>query len=71
MAVNPCRPSSRGHVTRASTDPQQAPLVQFNHLSTEKDQQEAIQACQIVRHINHAQALQNVTIREEKPAQKV
>jgi choline dehydrogenase len=71
MAVNPCRPSSRGHVNIASTDPQQAPLVQFNYLSTEKDQQEAIQACQLVRRISQAQALQKVTVSEEKPAQTV
>lgn len=71
MAVNPCRPTSRGHINIASIDPKQPPLVNFNYLSTEKDRQEVIQACQLVRRISQTQALQNVTVREEKPAQEV
>ena len=40
-------------------------------MSTQKDQLEAIQACQLVRKIAGANALHKITGREEKPAHKV
>lgn len=71
MAVNSCRPSSRGTINIASANVNDAPLIAFNYLSTQKDQLEAIQACKLVRKIAGANALQKITVREEKPAHKV
>lgn len=70
MAVNSCRPTSRGSINIASASPSDAPLVQFNYLSTLKDQQEAIQAYKLVSILSKTQALKRVTIKQEKPDQK-
>ena len=71
IAVNPCRPTSRGSVHINKADPQQAPEVKFNFLSTEHDRKEVIQAGNLVRKIAQAAALQEIIIKEEKPAKEV
>lgn len=71
IAVNPCRPTSRGSVHINTTNPQQAPEVKFNFLSTEHDRKEVIQAGNLVRKLAQAAALQEITVREEKPASDV
>ena len=71
MAINACRPTSRGSINIASKDPAHAPLVKFNYLTTLKDQQEAIQACKLLRRISQTKALKSVTVKEEKPAEKI
>jgi len=71
IAVNPCRPTSRGSVHINPANPQQAPQVKLNFLSTEHDRKEVVQAGNLVRKIAKAAALQDITIREEKPAAEV
>jgi choline dehydrogenase-like flavoprotein len=49
MSVYDCRPTSRGHVRLAASDPQVYPEIQFNYLSTEEDRRVAIAAMRITR----------------------
>jgi choline dehydrogenase len=44
--------------------------VQFNYLTTQKDQQEAIQAYKLVSNLSQTNSLKAVTIKQEKPNQK-
>ncbi|WP_299549729.1 GMC family oxidoreductase, partial [uncultured Tateyamaria sp.] len=37
LGFNPCRPTSRGHVSIASIDPRAKPVIRANYLSTEHD----------------------------------
>lgn len=70
ICVNSCRPTSRGSINIASTNPTHAPLVQFNYLTTQKDQHEAIQAYKLVSNLSQTNSLKAVTIKQEKPNQK-
>ncbi|MDF0605139.1 GMC family oxidoreductase N-terminal domain-containing protein [Neisseriaceae bacterium TC5R-5] len=67
MAVNPCRPTSRGSIELASADPSVPARIMPNYLSTEHDRQEAIQSCQLVRKIAQTRALQAITVEEVSP----
>ena len=70
ICVNSCRPTSRGSINIASTNPTHAPLVQFNYLTTQQDQQEAIQAYKLISNLSQTNSLKAVTIKQEKPNQK-
>ena len=70
ICVNSCRPTSRGSINIASKNPIHAPLVQFNYLTTQKDQQEAIQAYKLVSNLSQTNSLKAVTIKQEKPDQQ-
>jgi choline dehydrogenase len=67
IAFNPCRPTSRGSITIASPDPNTAPLIQPNYLSTEHDVREVLQASHLVRRIAAAPAIAAVTAEEISP----
>jgi len=69
LAFNACRPSSRGQVVLAGPDPAAAPKIQPNYLSTERDIDEALQGCKLVRRLITAPALSAIT-REEMPPSK-
>ncbi len=61
------RPSSRGHVRIRSTDPDQAPAIAPNYLSTEADRQVALDGLRFTRRIMAAKALERFNPREWKP----
>lgn len=71
MAFNSCRPTSKGFIKIASAYPNDAPLIQPNYLTTKKDQQEAIQGSQLIRQFIKTAALQQVTVKEILPGDKV
>lgn len=71
MAFNSCRPTSKGSIKIASSNPNDAPLIQPNYLTTEKDQQEAIQGSQLIREFIQTAALQQITMKEVLPGEKV
>ena len=48
LSVQPCRPTSRGSITIASTDPKAAPVIRPNALSTERDRDDAVRAGRLV-----------------------
>ena len=51
MSICDVRPTSRGHLRLKSADPAEYPALQFNYLTTERDQRVAIDALKIVKRI--------------------
>jgi choline dehydrogenase len=68
IAFNACRPTSRGSVTIASSDPAAAPRIQPHYLSTDHDRTEAIQGARLVRRIMDTPAMEAVTVEEMAPS---
>ena len=71
LAFSPCRPTSRGAIEIASRDPEDAPLIKPNYLSTQKDIDDVIQASLLTRKLMQAPAVQAVTVEETKPGRRV
>jgi choline dehydrogenase len=67
LAFNPCRPSSRGSVTLASPDPEALPLIRPNYLSTDHDEQEAVEGCKVMRRLAASPALKSIIDDELAP----
>ncbi|WP_199155302.1 GMC family oxidoreductase [Chromobacterium sp. ASV23] len=67
ICVNPCRPTSRGEIHIASADPQAAPAIRPNYLSTEHDRREAVEGCRLIRRLSATRALREVTVEEVSP----
>ncbi|TFW04902.1 choline dehydrogenase [Oxalobacteraceae bacterium OM1] len=61
------RPTARGHIHIASTDPMQPPRITPNYLSTPEDRKVAANALAITRNIVAAPALQKYKPEEFKP----
>jgi choline dehydrogenase len=71
LAFSPCRPTSRGTIQIASSKVEDAPLIDFNFLSTEEDTAEVIRGSQLVRQIMDTDALRAITVEETKPGNRV
>ncbi len=71
IAFSPCRPTSRGSVEIASSDPTAAPAIRANFLSTSEDIGAVIQASRLVRRLMDTPALQAVTVEETRPGSSV
>jgi len=71
LCFNPCRPTSRGWVRISSNRVEDAPQIDPNYLSTDKDIVEAIQGSQLIRRIMQTQALRSVTVEETLPGSSV
>ena len=71
LCFNPCRPTSRGEIRIASSDPSVPALIDPNYLSTQKDIDEAIQGSRLIRTIMDAPALRAITVREVLPGTAV
>ncbi|MFP3456447.1 GMC family oxidoreductase N-terminal domain-containing protein [Psychrobacter sp. SIMBA_152] len=71
LAFNPCRPTSKGTIEIASSDPAKPALIKPNYLSTEKDIREVIQGNKLIRKIMAAPALKAITVEEVSPAEEV
>lgn len=67
MSVHACRPSSRGSVAIASTDPATAPRIIPNYLSTDKDVQEALVGAKLLRSLAAANPLRDIIRSETLP----
>lgn len=67
LAFNSCRPTSRGSVSITSADPTQAAQIKPNYLSTERDEEEALQGARLARHIMNAPELREITENEMAP----
>ena len=65
------RPSSRGHVQIISNDPQAAPEINLNYLSSDEDVAVAVSSIKFTRRIMQANALKRFDPRELKPGPEV
>jgi choline dehydrogenase len=65
------RPSSRGHVRIRSTDPDVAPAITLNYLSTPEDLEIAVEGLRFTRRIMAAKALARFNPREYLPGSQV
>jgi choline dehydrogenase len=71
LAFNPCRPTSRGSIEIASNRVEDAAKIRINALTTEKDIDEVIQGCELVRKVMAAPALRGITVEEISPGPQV
>ncbi|MBN3767809.1 GMC family oxidoreductase N-terminal domain-containing protein [Burkholderia sp. Ac-20365] len=71
LCFNPCRPSSRGSITIASDRAEDPAKIRINALTTQKDIDEAIQGCELVREIMSTAALKDITVEEISPGPQV
>jgi len=71
LCFNPCRPTSRGWVRIASNCAKDAPRIDPNYLSTDKDVSEAIQGSRLIRRIMQTRSLRLVTAEETLPGASV
>lgn len=67
ISAQPCRPTSRGRIEIASPEPQAAPRILPNSLSTEEDKIAAIQAGKVLQRIAAADSLRAVTTQAKAP----
>jgi choline dehydrogenase len=70
ISFNACRPTSRGELHIASTDPAVAPSIRPNYLSTQHDLDEARAGCRLLRRIAAAPPLADVITGELYPGPK-
>jgi choline dehydrogenase len=61
LCVQPSRPTSRGQVTIASTNPEAPPLIQPNSLSTNEDCETVIKASRLLQQLAQTSAIRAVT----------
>ncbi|MBP0592028.1 GMC family oxidoreductase N-terminal domain-containing protein [Paraburkholderia sp. LEh10] len=71
LCFNPCRPTSRGSIEIASNRVEDPAKIRINALTTQKDIDEAIEGCELVRKIMSTQALRGVTVEEISPGPQV
>jgi choline dehydrogenase len=71
MIVYPLRPTSRGHLTLADTDPRTAPRFTMNFLATDNDRRVSLDAMRLTRRIMHAPALAALQPQEQWPGAAV
>ena len=67
ISAQPCRPTSRGRIEIASSDPRVAPCIQPNSLSTEEDKIAAVQAGRVLQKFASADSLKAVTTQAKAP----
>jgi len=67
LAAAIVRPTSRGHLTLASTNPADAPLIYPNFLSTEQDMKALTRCVEICRELGNSQYLRPYAKREVMP----
>ncbi|WP_109483884.1 GMC family oxidoreductase N-terminal domain-containing protein [Paraburkholderia sp. C35] len=71
LCFNPCRPTSRGSIQIASDRAEDPAKIRINALTTQKDIDEAIQGCELVRKIMSTAALTDITVEEISPGPQV
>jgi choline dehydrogenase len=67
LSHNPCRPSSRGHIELASTDPKVHPIIHPNYLATQQDIDDVIAGNRLIRAIARARPLSDIITQEIIP----
>jgi len=65
--AHPMRPESKGHIHIASADPNRAPAITFNFLSSPIDAELTVRAIRIARAVMTAPALADLRVTEDAP----
>jgi choline dehydrogenase len=65
--AHPMRPESRGHIHVTSTDPRQAPAINFNFLSASIDAELTVRAVRVAQSIMTAPAMASLQLSEMAP----
>lgn len=71
MAVNVCRPHSRGRVSLRSPNPEDAPRIEHRLLGDDRDVETLIRAGRIARNIFAQEPVRSVTLDERLPGKAV
>jgi len=70
-SASPCRPTSRGHLRIASSDPAVAPLIYPNYLSTNHDVEELLAGARFLRRLAATPSMAAIIEAELKPGPAV
>lgn len=71
LSAQPCRPTSRGHLEIASSDPAVPPSIFPNSLSTEHDRAEMVEGAQLLRRLAGMPSLRAVIETEMQPGPEI
>jgi len=71
LGFNPCKPTSRGHIQIRSHDPDDAPLIQPNYLTTDHDWQLMMAGMRLMRRFSSAPAFKSIIETEVYPGRQV
>ncbi|UWQ91231.1 GMC family oxidoreductase N-terminal domain-containing protein [Rhodobacteraceae bacterium M382] len=67
LCVQPCRPTSRGDITIRSANPNDAPLIHPNSLSTPEDRATVLRASHLLQSLAQTPAITRVTRERREP----
>jgi choline dehydrogenase len=71
LSHNPCRPTSRGSIALASSDPATHPVIQPNYLSTPEDIADVLAGNRLLRQIAKARPLADIITEEIIPGAEI
>lgn len=71
IGVQPCRPTSRGHIEIGSPDIKASPVIEPNYLSTPEDMRSMLASVELIRRIAGQPAMRAVIADEMQPGQHV
>jgi choline dehydrogenase len=71
LSHNPCRPTSRGHITLQSAEPQAHPAIYPNYLATQADIDDVLAGNRLLRQIARAQPLADIITEEIIPGSAI
>ncbi len=71
LSHNPCRPSSRGHITLASANPLDHPIIQPNYLATQSDIDDVLAGNRLLRQLARTRPLADLITEEIIPGDQV
>jgi choline dehydrogenase len=67
LSHNPCRPTSRGHIALASSNPRDYPLIHPNYLATQEDIDDVLAGNRLLRQLVHTRPLSDIITEELIP----
>jgi choline dehydrogenase len=71
LSHNPCRPTSRGHLELASSDPAAYPVIHPNYLATQSDIDDVLAGNRLLRQLAHTRPLADIITEELIPGTEV
>ena len=67
LSHNPCRPTSRGHIALASSNPRDYPLIHPNYLATQEDIDDVLAGNRLLRQLVRTRPLSDIITEELIP----